>query len=333
MRDILITENIRGAAVDALRARFDVLFLPDLWKDPAGLKTQIGQFRALMVRNQTAVTAELITASEQLVVIGRAGVGLDNVDVDAAHKAGIVVAWTPDQNAISVAELALGMMISLARSIPIADADTRSGNWNRNRFVGSELYGKMLGIVGAGKIGYLTAKRAQAFGMKIVAYDPYLSPDNILLRELQADLVEIHELLARADIVSCHLPSTPETTDFFDPKRFERMKPSAFFVNTSRGTVVREPDLIEALESGRIAGAALDVRAKEPPQAGKLESMANVIVTPHVAAFTHEAQERVTNAICQDVARVLDGKPAQNAVGAAMPGAARLLKHEPCRGS
>jgi D-3-phosphoglycerate dehydrogenase len=323
MRDILISESIRGAAVDALCTRFDVLSLPDLWNDPASLKTRIGKFRALMVRNQTPVTAELLAAGRQLLVIGRAGVGLDNVDVDAARRAGIVVTCTPDQNAISVAELALGMMISLARSISAADTDTKSGNWNRNRFVGSELYGKTLGIVGAGKIGYLTAKRAQAFGMKTVAYDPYLSPDNILLRELQADLVEIDELLERADIVSCHLPSTPATTEFFDAKRFERMKPSAFFINTSRGVVVREPDLIEALESGRIAGAALDVRAKEPPQAGKLESMPNVILTPHVAAFTREAQERVANAICNDVARVLDGKPAQNAVGAAMP--ARLI--------
>ena len=333
MRDILISESIRGAAVDALCARFDVLSAPDLWKDPASLKAQIGEFRALMVRNQTPVTAEVLAAGQQLLVIGRAGVGLDNVDVKAARDAGIVVAWTPDQNAISVAELALGMMISLARFIPAADGDTKGGNWNRNRFVGSELYGKTLGIVGAGKIGYLTAKRAQAFGMKIVAYDPYLSRDNILLSELQAELTEIDELLERADIVSCHLPSPPATTGFFDAKRFARMKPSAFFINTSRGTVVREPDLIEALESGRIAGAALDVRAKEPPQTGKLEAMPNVILTPHVAAFTREAQERVTNAICHDIARVLDGKPAQNAVGAATPGAARLQKGEPCRAS
>ncbi|MGH9608378.1 MAG: hydroxyacid dehydrogenase [Bryobacteraceae bacterium] len=323
MPDILISENIRGAAVDALCARFDVLSMPDLWRDPAGLKTRIGQFRALMVRNQTPVTAALLAAAGELLVVGRAGVGLDNVDVNAAREAGIVVVYTPDQNAISVAELAIGMMISLARSIPAADADTKSGNWNRNRFVGSELYGKTLGIVGAGKIGYLTAKRAQAFGMKIVAYDPYLTPDNILLRELQADLVEIGELLERADVVSCHLPATPETKGFFDAERFGKMKPSAYFINTSRGAVVREPDLIEALESGGIAGAALDVRAKEPPERGKLESMPNVLLMPHIAAFTREAQERVNNAICHDVARVLDGKPAQNAAGATVP--ARLV--------
>lgn len=323
MRDILISENIHGAAVDALRARFDVLSLPDLWKEPASLKAQIGQFRALIVRNQTPVTAELLASAPELLVVGRAGVGLDNVDVNTAREAGIVVACTPDQNAISVAELAIGMMLSLARSIPAAYADTKAGNWNRSRFVGSELYGKTLGIVGAGKIGYLTAKRAHAFGMKIIAYDPYLSQDNILLRELQAELVEIDDLLAQADIVSCHLPATPATMGFFSADRFGKMKPSAYFINTSRGAVVREDDLIAALEDGRIAGAALDVRATEPPKSGKLELMPNVLLTPHVAAFTHEAQERVTNAICQDVARVLEGKPAQNAVGAALP--ARLV--------
>lgn len=319
MRDVLISESIRGAAVDALCAQFDVAVMPDIWKDPTDLKKTIGEFRALIVRNQTSVTADLLGAAHKLLVVGRAGAGLDNVDVDAARAAGIVVAYTKEQNAISVAELAIGMMISLARSIPAADGDTRNGNWNRNRFIGNELYGKTLGIVGAGKIGYLTAKRAQAFGMKIVAYDPYLSPDDVLLSELHAKLIEIDELLEKADVVSCHLPATPSTAGFFDAQRFSKMKPSAYFINTSRGVVVREEDLIHALESGGIAGAALDVRTVEPPQTGKLELMPNVILMPHVGAFTREAQERVTNAICQDVARVLRGKPAQNVVGASLP--------------
>jgi (S)-sulfolactate dehydrogenase len=319
MRDVLICENILGAAVDALSERFDVVSMPGLWKDPAGLKVQIGQFRALIIRNQTLVTADLLAAAPALLVVGRAGVGTDNVDVAGANAAGIVVACTPDQNAISVAELTMGMMISLARSIPAADSDTKSGNWNRPQFTGTELYGKTLGIVGAGKIGYLTAKRAQAFGVKIIAHDPYLSPDNILLSDLCAELVGIGELLERADVVSCHLPATPATVGYFDERHFARMKPSAFFINTSRGAVVREDALIAALEKGTIARAALDVRASEPPTAGILERMPNVILTPHVGAFTREAQERVTNAICQDVARVLEGKPAQNAVGAATP--------------
>jgi D-3-phosphoglycerate dehydrogenase len=318
MPDILISENINGAAVDELCARFEVLRLPDLWKNPEQLAERAADCRALMVRNQTQVTAKVIAAASNLIVIGRAGVGLDNVDVKAAEQAGIVVSFTPDQNAISVAELAIGLILSLARSIPEADRDTKAGNWNRRHFLGTELYGKTLGIVGAGKIGYLTARRALAFGMKVVAYDPFLSSDNVLLSDLQAELVELDELLASADIVSCHLPSTPQTTGLLNRARFNKMKRGAFLVNTSRGRVISEPDLIAALKSGIVGGAALDVRATEPPVSGELESMPNVILMPHVGAFTRE-QERVTNALCADVARVLDGKPALNAVNGAVP--------------
>lgn len=319
MRDVLISERISGPAVDALMERFDVVSVPELWKDQWALREQIGDFRALIVRNQTSVTAELLAAAPRLLIVGRAGVGLDNIDLQAAKAAGIVVSSTPDQNAISVAELAIGLMLSLARSIPAADQDTRSGNWARHRFVGTELYGKMLGIVGAGRIGYLTARRAQAFGMKVLAYDPYLTPDNVLLRELQAELLELDELLERADLVSCHLPATSETTGIFDSARFSRMKPTAFFINTSRGAVVCEADLTAALKTKKLAGAALDVRETEPPKRGELELLPNVILTPHVAALTQEAQERVTRAICDDVSRVLAGKSARNAVGAAYP--------------
>jgi D-3-phosphoglycerate dehydrogenase len=314
MPDILISENIRGAAVDALASRFEVEILPDLWKDPEELKRRVADVRALIVRNQTQVTADMLAAAKKLIVVGRAGVGLDNVDVVAATKAGVVIACTPDQNAISVAELAIGLMLSLARVIPAANADTKAGNWNRQSFFGTEMYGKTFGIVGAGKIGFLTARRAQAFGMKILAYDPYLSPDNVLLADLNAQLVDLDYLLAHADVISCHLPATPATNGIFSAERFAKMKPTSTFINTSRGEVVNEADLIQALKAKTIAAAALDVRAKEPPQAGELESLPNLILTPHVAAFTKEAQTRVTNTICEDVARVLDGKPAQNAV-------------------
>lgn len=319
MRDILISETIRGAAADALAAHFDVAVEPELWKDPAALRRRIVNFRALMVRNQTDVSAELLEAAPELLVVGRAGVGLDNVDSDAAERAGIVVSFTPDQNAISVAELAIGLMISLARMIPAANDDTRRGNWDRHRYVGTELYGKTLGIVGAGKIGYLTATRARALGMKIVACDPNLNRDNVLLCELNAALIPLEELLERADVVSCHLPAAPATNNLFDTARFRRMKPTALFINTSRGQVVCEADLITALREKRLAGAALDVRGAEPPQAGELESLPNVILLPHLGAFTREAQERVTRAICEDVARVLEGKPAQNAFRTATP--------------
>jgi len=314
MPDILISENIRGAAVDALSSRFEVVTLPDLWKDPADLLKRVADVRALIVRNQTQVNADVFAAAKKLVVVGRAGVGLDNVDVVAATKAGVQIACTPDQNAISVAELAIGLMLSLARVIPAANEDTKAGNWNRQRFFGTELYGKTLGIVGAGKIGFLTARRAQAFGMKILAYDPFISPDNVLLADLNATLVGLDELLSQSDVVSCHLPSTPATQGIFNAARFAMMKSSATFINTSRGEVVNEADLLEVLRAKKIAGAALDVRAKEPPLAGELEKLDNLILTPHTAAFTVEAQHRVTNSICDDVARVLDGKPAQNPV-------------------
>ncbi len=319
MIDVLITENIQGAAVDALCSRFKVIIEPDLWRDLALLAEKVKSCRGLIVRNQTPVNAALIDAAPELLVIGRAGVGLDNVDFKHAERVGVVVSFTPDQNAISVAEIAIGMMLSLARFIPAADADTRKGNWNRQQFVGTELYGKTLGIIGAGKIGYLTARRAAAFGMKIIAYDPFLSQDNILLSEVQAELVELDELLARADVVSCHLPSTPQTAGLLNQERFMNMKPGALFVNTSRGKVVVEQDLVEALKAGVVGGAALDVRSKEPPQIGELETLPNVILTPHIAAFTREAQDRVTAAVCMDVARVLEGKPAINAVRRTTP--------------
>ncbi len=314
MPDILISENIRGAAVDALSSRFDTTFLPELWKDPAELSKCIGDFRALIIRNQTQVNASLLAAGANLVVVGRAGAGLDNVDVAAATQAGILITSTPDQNAISVAELAIGLMLSLARLIPTANQDTKNGNWNRQQFLGTELYGKTIGIVGAGRIGYLTARRAQSLGMKVLAYEPYISRDNLRLSAVHAELISLDELLARADVVSCHLPATTETFGLLNAERFGRMKSTATFINTSRGEVVVENDLFDALKSGRIAGAAIDVRATEPPMAGELEHLPNLILTPHVAAFTHEAQDRVTKAICEDITRVLDGKPAQNAV-------------------
>src|SRR3954465_3892741 len=177
MRDVLVTENVVGAEMDALKRSFDVTFEPEMWKSAEKLKQSIGEYRAVIVRNQTQVNAELIAAGKKLQVIGRAGGGLDNVDVKRATESGVVVAWTPEQNSISVAELALGMMLSLARMIPAADRSTRGGGGERSRFGGTELYGKMLGLVGFGRIGFLTAMRARAFGMDVVAHDAYVSPD------------------------------------------------------------------------------------------------------------------------------------------------------------
>jgi D-3-phosphoglycerate dehydrogenase len=319
MPDILVTENVAGAEMDALKRSFDVTFDPDLWKSPDKLKAAVGEYRAIIVRNQTQVNADLIAAGRNLQVIGRAGVGLDNVDVKTATESGVVVAWTPEQNSLSVAELALGMMLSLARMIPAADRSTKSGKWERQRFTGTELYGKTLGIVGLGRIGFLTAMRARAFGMDIVAHDNFVSPDSALVVESQAKLVPLDDLLAKSDFISCHLPKTPQTLNFFDDAKFAKMRPTAHFINTSRGEVVDEDALTRALQSKKIAGAALDVRAKEPGIPGPLYEMDNVLVTPHVAAFTEEGQTRVVTAVCKDVAAVLAGAPAKNFVNFPKP--------------
>lgn len=317
MTDILISENITGASVDALSANFKVSFQPELWRDRSALLQAVAAARTLVVRNNTRVDAELLNAGKHLIAIGRAGVGLDNIDVQAAAELGIVVTFTPDQNSISAAELTMSFLLALARGIPAASADTCAGHWNRNRFMGGvELYGKILGILGAGKIGFLTASRARAFGMNILAYDPFLSEDHVFLRELCARQVSLDELLAESDFLSCHVPASPATDGMLNGARLRKMKKTAFLINTSRGSLIVEEDLVEALKSGAIAGAALDVRRTEPPQPGELETLPNVILTPHIGAFTMEAQERVTRAICADLTRLLTGQPALNAATA-----------------
>ena len=311
MRDILVSENIVGDEMEAMKRSFDVAFEPQLWKEQENLLRRIGEFRALIVRNQTKVDRELLAAGKKLQVIGRAGVGLDNVDVNASSKRGVVVAWTPEQNSISVAELVIGMMLGLARMIPTADRSTKGGGWERQKFTGTELFGKTLGVVGLGRIGFLVAMRARAFGMKILAHDAFVSPDSFMVSECGATLVSLDDLLAQADVISVHVPKTPQTTSMFNDDRFARMKPDALFVNTSRGEVVDEDALIRALRDKRIAGAALDVRAKEPPDKSPLTEMENVILTPHIAAFTVEGQRRVVSSICRDVAAVLRGEGAR----------------------
>src|SRR5215469_11511295 len=317
--DILITENIGGRWIDDLKARFTVALEPDLWKSPDKIKALLPNCRALIVRNQTRVNADLLSAASKLQIIGRAGAGLDNIEVPAATAKGIVVVSTPDQNSISVAALALRIMLSLARKIPQANQHAHGGGWERQRFVGMELYGKTFGVVGLGRIGFLTALRARALGMNILAHDQYISPDAVAVAETQARLMDLNSLLAEADFVSCHTPLTPETKRFFNYERFCNMKPSAFFLNLARGEVVDEQGLIRALQEKKLAGAALDVREQEPPAASPLAGMDNVILTPHIAAFTQEGQARVVAAICQDVAAVLNGGMARNFVNFPKP--------------
>jgi D-3-phosphoglycerate dehydrogenase len=267
------------------------------------------QFEAIIVRNQTKVSADLLKAATRCQVIGRAGVGVDNVDVKAASELGIVVAFTPEENAISVAEEVLGMMLCLAKRFIGADASVKAGKWDRMAFLGVELFGKTLGVIGLGKIGARVAMRARAFGMRIIAYDPYLTRHHIHVTESQAELVDLETLLRASDFITIHLPLTAETRHLIDKDSLSRMKPTAYLINTSRGPIVNEADLCEALKGQVIAGAALDVREEEPPKASPLNGLENILLTPHVAAFTVEAQDKVQESLCEDVDRVLSGKP------------------------
>lgn len=312
MSEIIVSEKITGEAMTRLLETHDVTFEPELWQNVDQLADRLKAARAIIVRNQTKVTRELIETAPNLQIIGRAGAGLDNIDTDAASEAGIVVSYTPSENSVSVAELVLGFMLTAVRRIPAAWLHTRSGEWNRMQFVGGELFGKTLGIVGLGRIGRLVAERARAFGMTIIAHDEFIDPASPFIDELGAELTSLDDLLGQSDFISVHVPLTPETRNCFSHEAFEKMKSSAWFINASRGEVVDESALLEALNEKQIAGAALDVRAQEPPENNEFGKLANVILTPHIGAFTHEAQERVVAAVCSDVVAVLAGNAANS---------------------
>ncbi len=319
MAEILVSENITGEAMTRLYETHDVAFDPNLWQNVEKLARQLHTARAIIVRNQTKVTRELIKAAPNLQIIARAGAGLDNIDTEAASEAGIVVSYTPSENSISVAELVLGFMLTAVRPIPKAWLHTRSGGWNRMQFVGGELFGKTLGIVGLGRIGRLVAERALAFGMTIIAHDEFIDPSSPFVADLGARLTSLDDLLTQSDFVSVHVPLTPDTRNCFSSEAFQKMKSSAWFMNASRGEVVDEAALLQALNEKKIAGAALDVRSKEPPEDNEFGKLANVILTPHIGAFTNEAQERVVAAVCSDVVAILAGNSAVNAFNFAEP--------------
>lgn len=319
--DILISEDLDSPAVRKLSDKYKVERATGLWKDPAALQKAIAGARAIMVRNQTKVTAEIIAAAPSLLVIGRVGVGLDNIDLPAASKAGVVVVAPLDANAVSVAELTMAFALALARKIPQADRSTKAGGWDRKGCTGIELDGKTFAICGFGRIGRKVAVMARAFGMKCVVYDPFVKQDSPSLTETGAVWVAtVEEALAPADFITTHSPLTPETKHMFNQRTFGLMKRGAFFINTSRGGVVDEAALLEALRCGHLGGAALDVREAEPP-VDKIgfEQMDNVILAPHVGAFTAESQTRTFEAVAADIDRVLSGQPARNFVNMAVP--------------
>ena len=267
---------------------------------PQELKAIIGEYDGLVVRSATQVTAEIVEASGKLRIVGRAGSGLDNIDVKAASKKGIVVMNTPGGNTITTAEHALSMMLSISRKIPQATASMKTGKWEKNKFMGSEIYNKTLGVIGVGRVGSVVADRARGLKMNVIAYDPFLSPEGA--EKLGVELVRMDELLKRSDYITIHVPRTSDTVNLINKDRFSKMKDGVFLINCARGGIVNEKDLYDAIKGGKVAGAALDVFEKEPPDPDNpLLGLDEVICTPHLGASTEEAQENVALAIAQQM--------------------------------
>ena len=318
MSRILVREPIAEAGIRLLRERgFDV----DVDGD-SDLAEAIGAYDAIVVRSATKVTAELIGRADNLKVIGRAGVGIDNVDVEAATRRGIVVANAPESTVISAAEHTIGLLVALTRNIPQAHAALKQGRWERKAYGGVELADKTLGVLGFGRIGQQVARRAAGLGMRVVAYDPFVSPERF--RELGVERVESErEVYAAADFLTLHLPLTDQTRGSINAKAFGRMRNGVRIVNAARGALVNEDDLLQALKSGKVGGAALDVFSTEP-YTGPLLELDNVVATPHLAASTEEAQDRAGVIIAEQVAAALDGGLVSNAVNIPVIGAEDL---------
>jgi D-3-phosphoglycerate dehydrogenase / 2-oxoglutarate reductase len=304
---VLVREPIAEAGIQLLRERFDV----DVDGD-SELDERIGEYDAIVIRSGTRLTADLIERAERLRVIGRAGVGVDNVDVEAATRRGIVVANAPESTVVSAAEHAIGLLVALARHIPQAHAALKQGRWERSTHGGIELEGKTLGVLGFGRIGQQVARRAIGLGMRVVAFDPFVARDRF--RELGAERVETaDEVLAVADFLTLHLALTAETKGMLDAEAIERMPDGSRLVNAARGELVDEEALLAALSSGKLAGAALDVFSAEP-YSGPLLELDSVVVTPHLAASTEEAQDRAGVIVAEQVAAALEGELVTNAV-------------------
>ncbi|MES1246713.1 MAG: phosphoglycerate dehydrogenase, partial [Actinomycetota bacterium] len=317
MARVLVRETIAPAGVDLLRARFDVDENAD-----APLEEIIGDYDAIVVRSATKLTAELIERGTNLKVIGRAGVGVDNVDVEAATRRGIVVANAPESNVVSAAEHTIGLLVALARNIPQAHAALKQGRWERKLYGGIELDGKTLGVLGFGRIGQQVSRKAAGLGMRIVAYDPFVS--NERFRELGVERVATPaDVYAAADFLTIHLPLNDETRRTVNAEAFAAMKDGVRLINAARGELLDEEALAAALEAGKVAGAALDVYSKEPYD-GPLLQFDNVVATPHLAASTEEAQDRAGVIVAEQVAAALEGGLVSNAVNIPVLGAEEL---------
>lgn len=310
---VLIAEELSPATVDALGPDFDVRQVDGT--DRPALLAALAEANAILVRSATQVDAEAIAAAPNLQVIARAGVGLDNVDIKAATTAGVMVVNAPTSNIISAAELTVGHILSLARHIPAAHAALAQGQWKRSKYTGTELFEKTVGIIGLGRIGALITARLQAFGVKVVAFDPYVTAARAA--QLGVTLLPLDELLQTADFVTIHMPRTPETLGMIGAEQLKMMKPTAYVVNVARGGLVDESALHDALVSGEIAGAGLDVFVSEPPTDSPLLGLENIIVTPHLGASTGEAQEKAGVSVAKSVRLALGGDLVPDAVNVA----------------
>ncbi len=316
MPNVLISDSLSEEAVHIFEdAGVDVTFEPTLGKDPDKLASMIDKFDGLAVRSATKATADLIAKANNLKVIGRAGIGVDNIDISAASARGVVVMNTPFGNSITTAEHAIAMMFAVARQIPQANASTHDGKWEKSKFMGTEITGKTLGLVGCGNIGSVVATRAVALKMHVIAYDPFLSVDRAT--ELGVTKIDdIEDLLTRADFVTLHLPKTDKTAGILSAERIAKMKKGARLINCARGGLVDEAAVAEALKSGALAGAAFDVFATEPANENPLFGLPNVVVTPHLGAATREAQENVALQIAEQMVAYLKDGAIQNAINA-----------------
>ena len=312
MTKVLVSDPIDQAGLDILGQVAQVDQRVGL--SPEELKSIIGDYDALMIRSGTQVTADVIEAADRLRIIGRAGVGVDNVDVPAATQRGVLVVNSPEGNTIAAAEHALAMLLSVSRHVPQAHGSMRSGAWDRKKYVGNELYKKTLGVVGLGKIGSHVARVAKAMGMEVIAFDPFISAERA--QQMQVRLTTLEALFQQADYITLHIPRTPDTENLVNAELLRTMKSTARIVNCARGGIVDEPAIAEAIESGVIAGAGLDVFASEPlaPDSPLRAVERGLVLTPHLGASTEEAQENVAVDVAEQIRDVLLGLPARSAV-------------------
>ena len=310
---VLVSDELSETAVQIFRDRgVEVDYLPKLGKDKDELARIIGQYDGLAIRSATKVTEKLLALATNLKVIGRAGIGVDNVDIPAASKKGVIVMNTPFGNSITTAEHAIAMMFAVARQIPEANASTHAGKWEKSRFMGVELFNKTLGVIGAGNIGGIVCNRAVGLHMKVVAYDPFLSDERA--KTLGVTKVDLDELLHRADFITLHVPLTDKTRNILSAENLAKTKKGVRIINCARGGLIDEAALVEALKSGHVAGAALDVFEVEPATENPLFNLPNVVSTPHLGAATTEAQENVALHVAEQMSDYLLTGAVQNAL-------------------